>query len=288
LHSIYSELSVKACEVDQTEGTLNFRVSDTDLRFNALEQEISGGGISGVVRSFVRQPPSRQASMQDLAGVVAPGEFTGTVALVVGGSRGLGELTAKLIATGGGRIILTWQSGQQDAENVADEIRSAGGVCDTVAYDVLQPAAEQFAALPALPTHMYYFATCAIFRSQGEVFSSSRLQEFLAFYVDGFWKLVRGLHALQPDISVFYPSSVAVIERPRGMTEYSMAKTAGEVLCADLTKALAPMKITVSRLPRLPTDQTAVITPVETADPVETMLPIVREVQSWPLGPRRL
>ena len=66
------------------------------------------------------------------------------------------------------------------------------------------------------------------------------------------------------------------------MTEYSMAKAAGEVLCADINQSMSTAHVTVSRLPRLPTDQTATITQVDEADPVATMLPIVREVQSLP------
>jgi hypothetical protein len=66
------------------------------------------------------------------------------------------------------------------------------------------------------------------------------------------------------------------------MTEYAMAKSAGEALCADMNRALKPLHVTVTRLPRLPTDQTASITPVKTASSLETMLPVVREVQSWP------
>jgi hypothetical protein len=66
------------------------------------------------------------------------------------------------------------------------------------------------------------------------------------------------------------------------MTEYTMAKAAGEVLCAEMNAFQAPLHVTVCRLPRLPTDQTASITPAETAEPLETMLPIVRGVQSWP------
>jgi hypothetical protein len=46
--------------------------------------------------------------------------------------------------------------------------------------------------------------------------------------------------------------------------------------------SFAPMHVTQSRLPRLPTDQTVSVADVETADAVETLLPIIREVQSWP------
>jgi hypothetical protein len=66
------------------------------------------------------------------------------------------------------------------------------------------------------------------------------------------------------------------------MTEYTMAKAAGEILCVDMNVSLPPAHVTVSRLPRLPTDQTASVAATEASDALETMLPIIREVQSWP------
>jgi hypothetical protein len=281
LYSMYSELSIGACAESAPKDFLAFRVTETDPRFLSVDQEIAGGGLSGTVKSFVRTPPVAQATMESLAGVVGPAEFAGSVALIVGGSRGLGELTAKLIARGGGHVLVTWQAGKADAERVAEEIRAAGGRCETLAYDARRPAEEQLALLADVPTHAYYFATPAIFRPQSKIFAENRLKEFLAIYVDGFWQLSQALRARQPRLSAFYPSSVYVTERPRGMTEYTMAKAAGEVLCADMNLSQAPLHVIVRRLPRLPTDQTASITAVETADPLETMLPIVREVQSW-------
>jgi hypothetical protein len=282
LHSIYSELSVRICAESYPQKSLAFRVTGTDQRFRSVEQEIIGGGLTGTVNCFVRTPPVQQASMESLVGLIGPTDFAGSMALIVGGSRGLGELTAKLIATGGGRVIVTWKTGREDAERVAQEIRSAGRACETLPYDARKPAAEQLAVLTAAPTHAYYFATPAIFRPQAEIFVAERLKEFLGVYVDGFWQLSQALRTRQPSLSLFYPSSVFITERPEGMTEYTMAKAAGEVLCADMNAFQAPLHLTVCRLPRLPTDQTASITAAETADPLETMLPIVREVQSWP------
>jgi NAD(P)-dependent dehydrogenase (short-subunit alcohol dehydrogenase family) len=136
--------------------------------------------------------------------------------------------------------------------------------------------------LEVAPTHAYYFATPAIFRPQSALFAGERFKEFLDIYVNGFWQLSQALRARQPRLSIFYPSSVSVTERPQGMTEYTMAKAAGEVLSADMNTNLAPMHVTVNRLPRLPTDQTASVVPAETALPLDIILPIVREVQSWP------
>ena len=282
LHSIYSELEVSSCPGRSTESALAFRVTDTDARFRSVDMEIVSGALLGSVKTFARYPPVEQPSMQSLATLVDSTEFEGATALIVGGSRGLGELTAKIIAAAGGHVCITWQSGKADAERVAQDIRSAGRTCDILAYDARLPASEQLAGMKSAPTHAYFFATPTIFRPQPEIFSAERLKELSSIYVDGFWNLSQALRGGQPRISLFYPSSIFVSEHPKGMTEYAMAKAAGEVLCADINACLAPARVTVSRLPRLPTDQTASITPAEVADPVETMLPIIREVQSWP------
>jgi hypothetical protein len=282
LHSIYNELAVTSCQDCAVEEFLGFRVVDADTRVRTVDHEIAGGGWTGIVHSIARKPPVLQRTMDSLTGVVGAEEFSGAVALIIGGSRGLGELTAKLIATGGGRPIITWQRGKADAERVADEIRATGGVCDTLHYDAQKPVVEQLAQLSEIPTHGYYFATPLIFRPQSNIFVAERFQEFLAVYVNGFWELAQALRTRRPQISLYYPSSVFVDERPNGMTEYTMAKVAGEVLCADMNASLAPMHVTQSRLPRMQTDQTASITDIETSDAVENLLPIIREVQSWP------
>lgn len=177
-------------------------------------------------------------------------------------------------------MIITWHAGRTDADRVGKEIRSAGGVCELLKYDVRDAAEPQLATLPVPPTHAYFYASPVIYRPQSEVFSANRLKDFLAVYVDGFWQLSQALRAQNPRVRFFYPSSVFVEDRPHGMSEYAMAKAAGEVLCAELNASQAPMHVEVARLPRLPTDQTASITASETADPVATLLPILRKVQS--------
>jgi acyl dehydratase len=282
LHSIFRGLSLEAYTETNPQDLLAFRVTATDPRFGLVRQDIAGGGLAGTLESFTRTPPVSQATMQSLVDLVDTTEFAGAVALVVGGSRGLGELTAKLVASGGGRVVITYKIGRTDAERVAQEITEAGGTAEIMAYDACRPATEQLIGLADSPTHAYYFATPLIFRDQSEVFMPERFHDFSAIYVDGFWDLATALRARRNQLSMFYPSSVFVSDRPRNMTEYAMAKTAGEALCADMNLALAPLHVTVSRLPRLATDQTASIVNVETLSAVATLLPIVREVQSWP------
>jgi NAD(P)-dependent dehydrogenase (short-subunit alcohol dehydrogenase family) len=281
-HSIFRGLSIEACAESYPQDVVAFRVTETDPRFRLVRQQIAGGGLTGSLECFAPAPPVSQPTMQSLAGLVGETEFAGAVALVVGGSRGLGELTSKLVASGGARVIITYQVGRADAERVAQEILEAGGGAEAMAYDARRPAEEQLAGLAIAPTHLYYFATPVISQRQSGIFVPGRFDDFNAVYVHGFWQLTLALRARQPGLSIFYPSSAFVSERPRNMTEYAMAKLAGEALCADMNLDLAPAHVTVSRLPPLPTDQTASIIALETASPVETLLPIVREVQSWP------
>jgi nucleoside-diphosphate-sugar epimerase len=62
------------------------------------------------------------------------------------------------------------------------------------------------------------------------------------------------------------------------MTEYSMAKAAGEVLCADMNRFVRGLRVVVHRLPRLLTDQTATVMPAHSEDPVPVMLAAIREL----------
>jgi hypothetical protein len=282
LHSIYAGLTVEACDESVPEDRLSFRVTATDTRVRSVHMTVAGGGLAGAIQSFARTPPTPQASLQDLADVVEPGEFGGAAALVIGGSRGLGEVTAKLLAAGGARVAISYRVGGAEAEAVAQEIRSAGGVCETLAYDACLPAEPQLAGLAAAPTHAYYFATPKIFGAQSALFARPRLDAFLNVYVDGFLNLAAALRARRGDVSLFYPSSVAVAERPRGMLEYAITKAAGETLCAEMNEAWRPLHVTVDRLPRLPTDQTASVIGSPLPSPVERLLPAVRETQSWP------
>ena len=210
-------------------------------------------------------------------------EFAGISALILGGSRGLGELTANILAAGGAHVMLTYAMGEADARRVQADIIAGGGRCDVVHYDVGKPASDQVGNLPRLPDQLYYMATPKIFRRQEAVFSAANFQEFLTFYVTAFADLCNELRArASSEISVFYPSSVSIDDRPANMTEYTMAKAAGEVLCADMTSFGRWQRLLVRRLPRLPTDQTATLFEADDADPVETMLPIVREMRITP------
>ena len=158
----------------------------TDPRFRVVRHEISGGGLAGTVESFARVPPIEQPGITDLGRHVAANEFSGATAMGTWRApAALGEVTAKLLAVAGARVILTYASGQAEAERIRQEICSWGGSCDVVRYDVQAPAAQQLAQLAQAPTHLYYFATPPIFQQKSGFSARDRFVRFFDFYVDG-------------------------------------------------------------------------------------------------------
>jgi acyl dehydratase len=281
LHSLFAGLEVCFCEPREGNDTLHFGVTATKRQRQLIRIGIRGGGLRGSLETMRRAPPTMQPSMTSIAPLVVSGSFRGSTALVLGGSRGLGELTAKLVAAGGGRTIITYATGQLDAETVAAEIRAAGAECTTAHFDVLQPAGAQLAALAAMPTHVYYFATPPIARRKQGLFDVRRFGEFNTFYMTGFSQLMLAfLRHNSAGVRVFYPSSVFVDTRPAEMTEYAMSKAAAEVLCADMCRFLPNLDILVRRLPRLATDQTSAVMNEIADDAIATMLPIVQEMHA--------
>jgi acyl dehydratase/NAD(P)-dependent dehydrogenase (short-subunit alcohol dehydrogenase family) len=275
LRSIFRGLDAHLVPADMTgEGGIRFLAKPA--RHGLVTMAVAGGGISGIVTSVLRAAPQRQPAMSDLAGLVPRDAFAGGMAVVVGASRGLGELTAKLLASGGAAVVATWSHGEADARAVAEDIRRAGGRCDLIRYRVGEPT-----ALPAglIPTHGYFFAAPTIARPASRFFDAARFQELSRFFVDGFWRFAETLRAVSPAVRLFYPSTVYVERWPKGLAEYAMAKAAGEIMCAEMNAQLAPLNVVSARLPRLPTDQTSGLYETEHADPVAALLPLIRTVQ---------
>lgn len=280
LHSIFSGLDL-TLTADRA-PCLRYATTEVDERFRIVRVAVAGGGVQGEISAMARLPPVEQPTMADIAPLVEPGAYRGDVVVVVGGSRGLGEVTAKACAAGGARVIITYARGQAEAERVAEEIRAAGGQCDALRFDVGEDITAQLAELPAAATHLYYFATGPIAQRRTRLLSEPVLNDFMRFYATGFYETFQALHERRGNegLAAFYPSSIAIEDTPKGWAEYAMAKAAGEILCREIQINLPKARVVCTRLPRVLTDQTASVQAAASTPVLEVILPIVRELQA--------
>jgi NAD(P)-dependent dehydrogenase (short-subunit alcohol dehydrogenase family) len=280
LHSLFTGLDITRDRESDSGRVLNYAVSKSDARFRSLRIDVSGAGIAGQLEAFARLAPPRQPDMGTISARVQAGAFRGRRALVIGASRGLGEVTAKIIAAGGGQALITYRDSHSEAERVAMEIKQAGGLCDVLCYDALASPADQLAGIGAIDS-CYYFATSRIFeRKLATDHSPARLRRHIAYYVDAFEALCSTLSAnASGKIGIFYPSTVAIDTAVAGIAEYAQAKAAGEVMARHLDAELPHVHIVSRRLPRILTDQTATVGAAVAHDPLDVLLPIVYEVE---------
>jgi hypothetical protein len=275
LHSIFSSLTVQLVAPEpEAPPVLAWRAVEGHEAFSLVSMVARAPGVVAELEAFLRPAPVQQPKLVALLDQVAPQAFAEVRALIVGGSRGLGEVTAKLLAAGGAEVAVTYATGKTEAEALAAEFAGAGKSLAILPFDARRPAASQLAAAPFRPTHVFYFATSKIFRQKGGLFAPDLLAEFNQIYSTAFFEICEFYSGGDP-VRVFYPSSVAVEERPRDMTEYAMAKAAGEVLCADIERWMSGISVLRYRLPRLATDQTATVTAVENVSSVDVMREIV-------------
>jgi len=281
LHSVFASLRIELEDESEDGTSLAFRVRRYDERVRMFDVEFHGCG-RGSIRAFQRPPPRAQSSLAQLGEQVSSDEFRGTSTLVIGGSRGLGELTAKLIACGGGDVAISYAVGLDDAARIKQEIDEFGrGKCEILQLDLTAIPLQ----MPSLDWNgidvIYFFATPRIYRKKPEFFEPRLFAEFCDFYISAFYQLCMQVEKVATRrVNVFFPSSVFVEKRPKGMTEYAMAKAAAETLIEDLNRAFKRVAVHPVRLPKLDTDQTASILGAETGVNAAVLLPIIRVMQA--------
>lgn len=270
LHSIYSEFKLQRRSAPHSQPTMAFEVTKADPRFQKVRIGVQGALLTGMLEAFFRAPPVAQRSLAKVAQHTAAGCLAGQKALVVGGSRGLGELAAKMLLAGGAHVTLSYARGRADAERIVDEALAAGARANALCLDTSQPlAADTVAVLAAAGyTHVYYFATPSIAKSPSGTWNPTLYDVYTRVYVTGFADVVRAAAQARgaAPLQALYPSTVFLDQAEKGFAEYCCAKAAGETLCKHLTLE-GRVQAQHPRLPRMKTDQNSSFLGPEASDP---------------------
>lgn len=269
LNSIFSGLNF----------SFDFKNLDTHYNVNKLNRfglvniEFKGT-INGSIKAFVRPNQVNQLKFNEIKKFVEKDEFKNQYALIIGGSRGIGEVTAKILAAGGATVLITYSKGESDAKNIIDDINLNGGIAKMIHYDIYNH--NQFNSIDFKPTDLYYFATPSIISGKKGIFDIKLFNLYSFFYISAFHQLV-SFWTEKNVTNYFYPSSIYVDEMPENMFEYSMSKLSGENICDVFIKKNEHIKIYKPRLPRLETDQTVSFVPMANNNTLESMLKWLRK-----------
>ena len=268
-HSLFTGLDVSLA-AQAVDHVLAWSLERARAPIAPITIEVSGAGLHGTVEALFRPAPVRQPSMAQVATDANVPSLSGQRVLVVGGSRGLGELLAKITARAGADVTITYVRGRADAERVAAEIRDAGFLCAVAQVEADELA--EYVARSAPFAHVYYLATPPITRDMSP--ASDATDDYRRIYVTAFAQLVTALGERGARTTVLYPSTTYVTQAPPGLSGYVAAKSAGEALCIDLQDRYPGLRILVQRLPPMATDQTNAL--VQRAP--QPTLPLARDI----------
>jgi hypothetical protein len=270
LHSIFVSAAV---DLRQGNDVQFVDIVRTDSRFGLVDLEVQSVGIRSKVRAIVRPKPTVSSTLGHLEKEVDSEFAAGQKVLVIGGSRGLGLCVVKILALAGAKVTFTYSKGEKEAALLKEEMSSRNITVKSIQFDVKQP--DLSTLFDEQPSYVFYFATPKIFVKRSKVFEEELFQNFKFFYVDAFQSVLKQCspNALK---GVFYPSTIAVEEATRDLPEYIEAKLQGEAVAKQFGIENC-INVLISRLPRTLTDQTATNLSLESQDPVDVMLPILKE-----------
>jgi 3-oxoacyl-[acyl-carrier protein] reductase len=179
-------------------------------------------------------------------------ELAGKVALVTGGSRGIGAATARRLAASGAAVALTYVSAADKAQAVAKQIDADGGQVLVIQADNADPAA----VVAAVEQTVQQLGRIDILVNNAGVFEGGPLEEMTVEQADRLWAVdVRAVfvasqaaarHMTEGGRIITIGSALAERVPLPGMTLYSMAKSALTGLTRGLARDLGSRGITAT------------------------------------------
>ncbi len=182
------------------------------------------------------------------------GRLDGKIAVVTGGSRGIGAAVARRLAADGAKVVVDYNASADAAEEVVAAIAKAGGEAIAVKADLLHP--EELKALFKEAKHK--FGRVNVLVNNAGIMTHKKVGEWDAEFITHLFDMnVRGLlMATQEAVEQFgghggtiinMSSSISRMAMP-GTAVYTGTKGAIDVITRVLAAELGPKKITVNGL----------------------------------------
>lgn len=270
LHSIFVSA---ALNLKKKNNVQSIEVIKTDRRFSLVDLKVKTFDMEAKLRAIARPMPIDSLSLATLNKKITKRFGAGKNVLVIGGSRGLGSYTVKILALMGAAVTFSYARGARDAELLKKELEDFNINVNFVHFDVIKPNFSEL--FDSEPDYVFYFSTPKIFVKRSKDFEQELYRKFKLFYVDAFESILD--KCVSGSVKgVFYPSSVAVVEETKELPEYIQAKLEGESICKKYDNQ-NDLTVLVNRLPRTLTDQTATHLTIESEAPFDVLMPIFEE-----------
>ena len=213
------------------------------------------------------------------------------LALVIGGSRGIGKSTALRLAKSGFDICLTYLKNKEAAEEVRSEIEKMGVACETVAFDVADGAQTEAALKKRMDEHapeVVVFNSGIARDNLMVMMTREEWESVISTNLNGFYNVMRTV--LFPMLRekrgrIIVVSSISGEVGQAGQVNYSASKAgligAAKALAREVGKknilvnVVAPGVIETEMTAKLPKEQILPLIPMKRFGTVEDVSSVI-------------
>ncbi|HYQ17151.1 MAG TPA: 3-oxoacyl-[acyl-carrier-protein] reductase [Polyangiaceae bacterium] len=211
-------------------------------------------------------------------------DLTGKVALVTGGSRGIGRAAALALGKQGAQVVVNYVSNEASAREVAEQIQAAGGKAEIVQFDVgNSEAAEKAVAEVAKRLGRLDILVCSAGISIDGLLlrlKDEDLDRILSVNVKGSLACARAATKVMMRARtgrIIFLSSVVGEMGNAGQTAYAASKAALLGVTKSMARELSSRSITVNAITPgfIDTDMTGALTEEQKAS-INSAIPLGR------------
>ena len=232
---------------------INLKISKTDKRTGYSIINYKSYNCIGKIFTFFTEERAQQPSLTYLSKKIPKKALIKHKALIIGGSRGLGELTAKIIATSGGSVTITYNNNQALAKNLLNIFKKKRLKLNLKNFKINNNGNFDHKSIKNNNYNcLYYFATPIIYRQKNSKFDNKIFNDFNNIYCKALVKIIKVLKI--KDLIIFYPSTIYNFKNNKNFSEYILAKRNGVRKLKIMEKKYKIIPI-IKKLPPFKTDQ---------------------------------
>lgn len=262
LNSIFTSFEITYTSNSDNNLFLNF-INKIDNSDKVVYDFISNN-LVGTLEAYYRPKPIIQKNISD---DIDNSQFSNCNICIIGGSRGIGEIIAKIYNKGGAEVTITYNKSEKEAKNIQNETNNKIKIINiNIELDLNKFENHTF-------THLFYMVTPSI--KNTNTFDLDLYEKYYYYYVKKFEEYVNYFCKNNNTLKyIFYPSSISIGQNI--YKEYNICKEIGEKLInLKLSKKYNNIKFDIHRFPRLLTNQTNTLINVS-QDPYEYLKNILK------------
>ena len=257
-YSIFSNFEFSFQKNKILEPNLNWSLINFDKRWSYFSIKIHNNSIDGCLNAFERPKPVSQPTYQEILKIKRKYNFKKKRVFVIGGSKGIGEVCVKLLASYGAEIVFTYNSSYNNAKKIIQQCNKKNMSCMKFDISNFNRLKLEKLLIDHKFDYILYFATPKIFHDPKPFIDAKKLNNFFRYYILELIEFLNILNKItQKKVRFLVPSSVAVDDSIDEIKEYTIIKKFSEIIFQD--QIFNNILIKIYKFHRVKTDQTASI-----------------------------